>query len=482
MIDLFRLKLGRSHWVVLGAATLVAFLVLAKVAGFWLAFLAVLLLAVLAYAMIRRDNLDNVIFWLLILKPLVDCFWETELSTAYGQRVNPQSIVALLPIALLLLAVARYGWRLVRAEPLAIVLFVFPVIAVLRFYPLGVKELFKLWSGLALFLIAGNLFTDERRYRLFLRIFTIAVAGLIALCLLQFIGVLPYRYFEQFNGPDGRLTGLYRHPLNLTSFLIIGHIALLMLLVERFRGWIVYGLLALIYFVLYFTFHRTSLVIVAMDLSLFSVVYRRFWPAVLFVVIVFLSSVISPVGREYMQTVAGGLGAQRLSAAIAPKPKAAPVVSEAARPVSGERRSLARRVLLRGRVVTWSYFLHDFMRRSPTTILFGSADSIAYRPDTHEFSDEPHGDYLRLFMCYGAVWVAIYLIFLACLLSRSLFLAFSAVPFHAELGFVSFVLLLGYVAMSVPMEMTRFPSSNWYTLVFASSASALFARRRDSLS
>src|SRR5262249_14360570 len=150
-----------------------------------------------------------------------DLTWRWEFLELFNQRVNLQTILAVLA-AVLNFLVALFG----RHKPR----YYYGVVALLGLAALsvlvtptswGVNELIRLFSGASFFFVAGIALGQKKKFDLFAVGFLAIVCVPLILSLFQVAGLLPYEYWDWLDGREtGRASGTYQHPLDIV-FLIV---------------------------------------------------------------------------------------------------------------------------------------------------------------------------------------------------------------------------------------------------------------------
>jgi O-antigen ligase len=342
------------------------------------------------------------------------------------------------------------GKRLVRS-PLVILLLISTLLSVI-FTPTSqsINELVRLFAGVAFVFTAGVLIDKQYKIDRFARYLLLAVMVPIVLSFAQHAGILPYEYWDYLAGVAvGRVSGTYQHPLGLIFFLIYAVPLALYLLARPAQS--VLARLALWSFIgislvaLVFTYHRTALIAVGLQIWLWLILTRKYRIAILFVVgaallIFWRRADLQILYVNVLDILQGRVG-------------------------------FSTRQFLRGRGTHWYLFLHSLFSAHPFYWLVGRGGSMAegFVPDYGYWSsDEPHSDYIRLLHAYGLVGLGLYLGILGSFLRQSLRLRRARAFFPRHLGSLMIVVLICIAIMSITTEPIRFPTGMWYLFVLGS--------------
>ena len=394
------------------------------------------------------------IFFFLAGKPLIDLTWRWSFLHYGTQAVNPQAIAGVAVLSLNGIAlVKRAAWRNLPKRIL-VLLALASLSVLLSPSSWALNELLRLFAGTAFFYTAGALLADPQKFDRFSKIFLCAMVVPVLLSYFQWMGLLPYEYWDWLNGQQvGRASGTYPTPLSMSFFLYYAFPLALSIAGSQQQksparaGAFVFLLLAS--GALALGNHRTAYVIVALQVLL--------WLAL-------------AQGRKAMMafllavTLIVCLSASWLATLYAPVEGA----------LSGEA-NFENGDVFRGRGFQWLLFLNSYASSGPLHWVFGNGASIVagYDPEAADVdSVEPHNDYIRILHAYGAVGLAVYLSTLAIFLSRTLQMLRSTAEFPRMLARILLLALLAVFIQSMMMEPMRYPTGVWYLFAIAS---ALFS-------
>jgi len=391
------------------------------------------------------------VFLFLVTKPLVDLTWRWRFANILGQDINLQTIVAVYVIAITVVIV----FLMKKLPILDLWVLLFSGIAITSSLIAensgGINVALRLISGVSFFFIAGLVINSEDKFQKFSDLFILAVSVPLVISLLQVAGVIQYEYLDWINGqPIGRATGSYQHPLDLVYF-VIYLIPILFYCVDKYAGKvrsILYvAVLTLAFVAVYFTYHRTALFVLGIQIMLWLLLKKRY--------------------RELLVlSVIGILGVILLSSKIAT------LYSNLLDILQGKI-SIFDRDFLRGRGSIWYLFLTSWLNSNPLHWIIGQGASITsgYVPDLGFFeTDEPHNDFLRILVSYGLSGLFIYLIILGHFLLNGLKLLKSKIAFEVNVGIILIISTLSVIILSLTGEPTRYPSCSWYLFTLGSIA------------
>jgi O-antigen ligase len=404
------------------------------------------------YAFTRAAIRTDVwVFWLLIVKPLIDLTWNWRYAEVLQQGVNLQTVVALFVFLLSVAAIIKLRRRLIRSKTLAAFLAWTLLAVVVTPSDWGINELLRLYSGAVLFFIAGHILDTGEKLERFTKFLLIVLLIPILLAFLQAMGIVPFSYWDWADGLEvGRASGMYQTPLELVRYLIIS-VPLALWLRDRsekasFTWFLSTSFLCLAAPALFFTFHRAGWVVVGLEVLLWLAFTHRTKK-----VFVFALTVL----------VFGTVFSQKVESLYIPITRVA----------NGEI-DLGGEEFLRGRGALWVIFLDSLFSSKPATWFIGKGGSIAegFVPGLADgITNEPHNDFLRILHAYGIVGLGLYLLVLARFLSVARTLRKRVQRgFDHDLGTILLIVLVATGVMSITTEPMRYPSCAWYLFALAS--------------
>jgi hypothetical protein len=403
-----------------------------------------------------------VILLALALKPIIDLGWRLSVGTFLGQNLNLQTLIGVYII--LLLAVA---WLFGRPTVLSVPLVSLVALASVSVFMLalfsgnqlasGAEDLLRLISGLSLYFVAGAILINERIFLRFAWILLAAITVPLILSLLQIRGVIPYEYWDWIDGVrTGRLSGSYPHPLNLAGYLVYGHLLALYLVshTPHFRRRIVLLLwVGLLYYVLYYTYHRTTYVVIALQLVGWLYLHRQ---RIVGLLVIAAGGIAIFVQRGTFQNLYS-----TLFSAIS------------------NQESFLTQSFLRGRGEQWNRYLNDFVHSHPLYWLFGRGNALLVR----QYSDyglapnEPHNDFLRIMYTYGVFGLIAYLSCLLMFCIMALYVVKKAVgSFEKDIAYLVLLSVSSIAILSLTTEPMRYPTMVWYLFTLGSMITVMYRR------
>ncbi|MBC7265051.1 MAG: O-antigen ligase family protein [Chloroflexi bacterium] len=427
------------------------------------AIMTVIVLLVTVLLVTSRSLFARCVFWLLVSKPIVDLTWRWNVGSVAGQRLNLQTLIGLYAIFLVIVV-----WILRRP-----VVSAWPVVGLVGASALsvllsigtagfsnGLNDFLRLTSGISLFFVAGSVLCKEHIFRRFAWLVVVTITVPLALSLLQLWGRLPYESWDWISGMQvGRLSGSYPHVANLVCYLTYGHLLALYLFsrsnkaVQRVFLLMWMGLL---YYVLYYTYHRTAYLVIALQLVSWLYLQRQG-------VLALLTGVAGAIGAITRLSVVKELYASSLVALSSP----AAVFTQS---------------FLRGRGEQWSRYLRDFAHFRPFYWLTGRGNAllIGDYPQYVLASDDPHNDFLRFLYTYGFLGLFFYLGTLFSLFGVALrLLKLSTRRFDKDLGRLVLLSVVSIAVMSMTTVPTRYPAAVWYLFVLGSVATSRYRQNRQ---
>jgi O-antigen ligase len=417
------------------------------------------LLAVTGYASVcaffrLANRVDIWVFWLLVSKPIIDLSWNLRFVEVLQQGVNLQTLVALLALFLSAAAIIQARERLIRLPPLTAFLAWALLAVVVTPTGWGINELLRLYSGAALFFVAGYALNGPEKLEKFTRVFLMVLLIPICLSFFQAMGILQFSYWDWADGQAvGRASGMYQTPLELVRYLIFGVPLALWLrgrsMKATFERWLATSFLCLSVPALFFTFHRAGWIVVGLEVLLWLVFTRKAGKAMIFTLALLAF---------------GLLFSQRVESLFNPLTRAA----------RGEI-DLGGEEFLRGRGALWVIFLDSLFSSKPSIWFIGKGGSIAegFVPGLADgTTNEPHNDFLRILHAYGIVGLGVYLAVLGKFVGVARNLRRRARGcFAHDVGTILLTVLTATAVMSITTEPMRYPTCVWYLFTLASISS-----------
>lgn len=390
------------------------------------------------------------IFFFLAFKPLIDLAWRWRFFEFSRQGVNLQALVGI--AVLLLNGVAllhRAAWRTL---PKRVLLMLAMASLSVCFSPSSwaFNELLRLFAGTAFFYTAGPLLAEPRNFDRFSKAFLWAMLLPVLLSYLQWMGVLPYEYWDWLNNQAiGRASGTYPTPLSMSFFLYFAFpIALSLASGESQSSWSKRGALAFLLLAagaMALGNHRTGYIIVALQVFVWLLMTHGRKAVLGFLAALALVVLFS---ASWLQTLYAPVGTA----------------------ISGEA-DFENGDVFRGRGFQWFLFLNSYASSGPFHWVIGNGGSTiaGYDPeDTDVDSVEPHNDYIRILHAYGAAGLLVYLSTLALFFRKSFQLLKCSAEFPRTLARIMLLALLAIVIQSTMMEPMRFPTGVWYLFAMGS--------------
>jgi len=449
-----------NNWTVGGFALICAlvstFLVTYNLI-YGLAFIALFLLGVVIVLGVKW--LRIFIFFLLIAKPVIDLTWRWSITNILGQRINLQTVIALMLLAITAVAILLYGRRLFQWP--IIYLMVFSTFVSVLYSPSseGINDLIRLYAGLACFFTAGVLFREQKVFDRFSGFFLLAIAVPVVLSFMQKAEILPYDYFDWwrgYTGVIGRASGTYQHPLVFVYFLMYSIPVALYVLslpnISIYRRYMIWLFIGCALIALFFTYHRVGLIAVCAQIWLWFVLTKRYQTAIVLLSLAILLVIWrwNELKILYVNIFDILLG----------------------------RVDMFSWQFLRGRGAIWFLYVKSYVEGGPLVWMIGYGNAVAEDiiPGTgYLWANEPHNDFVRFLYTYGLLGLGTYVTILMNFLWSSLLLRRSSEFYPRQLGNVMLLVLLGVFLMSLTTEPMRYPSPVWY--LFAFGAIVLVQRR-----
>jgi len=423
--------------------------------------LALFAMALLTFASLLVQfavSLDSWVFVFLVSKPIVDLTWRWQFFDLFEQQVNVQTIVALMVILLNGIAFIFRKRKLPLARPVVCLMGLAGLSVCLTPTSWGFNELLRLYAGTSLFLTAGWVLATEKKFDRFAYWFLGAVFVPVFLSYFQLAGILPFEYWDWIEKSEiGRVSGTYLHPLGLVYYLIYAiPLALYLLEKENDHKWFPLTFLILAFGALFFTYDRTALVAIVLQVILWLALMRRhrlvlFLTLSVVLVAMVLSSRLEAIYDPLLATFRGEMD-------------------------FGDPR------FLRGRGMQFYVFLHSLYESHPIYWLIGRGGSVAsgFVPDWGNLeSNEAHNDFIRILQAYGILGLGLYVRIVSGFWKASQWLRVSGEPYSFRLGSLMLVVLPAILFCSLTSEPMRYPTGVWY-LFMLGSVVMLRAQRRES--
>lgn len=392
-------------------------------------------------------SLDSWVVLFLVSKPLVDLTWRWQFFDLFEQQVNLQTLVALLVILLNAIAFFFGKRTLPFARPVLCLMGLASLSVCLTPTSWGLNELLRLCAGTSFFFTAGWVLDSGKKFDRFANWFLAAVFVPVLLSYFQLAGILPFEYWDWMEKAEiGRVSGTYVHPLGLVYYLIYA-IPLALYLLEKRNGprWFPSSFLILALGALFFTYDRTALVAVVLQVILWLILMRRYRVVAILTLSVVLAATVfaSRLGVIYdplLATFRGEVGISDPS-------------------------------FLRGRGMQFYVFLHSLFTSHPIFWLVGRGGSVAagFVPGWGELeSNEAHNDFIRILHAYGVLGLGLYFAIVSAFWRASRRLRASGEAYSHRLGSLLLVVLPAILFCSMTSEPMRYPTGVWYLFVLGS--------------
>jgi len=419
------------------------------------------ILVTLVLAFYGVFTLPGWVFFLLISKPLIDLTWRWRSIEIAEQGVNIQTLVSVFVILLTGLALILRRRQVVLWRWIVLFLVSAAISVVLTPTSWGINELIRLYAGIAFAFTAGIALSTEEVFDRFAKYFVLMVSVPVGLSFLQKAQILPFEYWDWIEGQAiGRVSGTYQHPLGLIYFLVYAIPLALYLLTKPSRSlryrlllWLFIGLSLV---ALVFTYHRTVLVAIGLEIWFWMVLTRQYGRAMLLAI---LGGVLAFWLRDRVQLLYTNI---------------VDIIQGKVVFSSGE--------FLRGRGMNWYLFLHSLFSSHPLFWLFGRGGSVAEGFVPHFgywSSNEPHNDFIRILHAYGLIGLGLYLAILFSFFWKSMRLRRMRDRFSHYLGNLMIVVLTSIVLLSTTTEPMRYPTGVWYLFALGSVVSVQYRRLRQ---
>jgi len=424
----------------------------------WQSVATICILLLISFAFLGVKFLNSFAILMLVSKPLIDLSWQTRFFHFSGQGVNIQSAVGVFAILVTLAAILTRPKAVVGSKAVCLFLCVALLSVIVVPTSVGVNELIRLFSGVSLFFIAGYALNNEKTFETFAKWFIAAVSIPVILSLMQVAGWLNYEYWDWIAGRRvGRVSGTYQHPLGLIFYLIYAFpIALYLLGRVRkhlYQQILLIEFLALATVALILTYHRTGLIVIAIEILLWLILTGRYKLAA---VLMILGSCLMLGLKEKVIILYGNLFDI----------------------LSGEI-DFSNPAFLRGRSTNWYLFLSSFLDADFFSLLIGQGSSTAagFVPNFGYYSSvEPHNDFIRILHAYGLIGITLYVSILIRFCIDSFQLRRTNSRFSQDLGNVMVVAVVSFVLLSITTEPMRYPTAAWYLFALGSAVAVRRAK------
>lgn len=317
------------------------------------------------------------ISFLFVTKPLWDLGWQIGTILSF----SPQQLIVMLSLCISILYITisiSLKSRLFVGYKgfISSILIVSTISFMIQPSISGLEILSRQLSAFLMLLIFVDIFCRyPQSFEKISRLYLIVLIVPALICYLQFLGIVPYTYFDSLIGVGKvpRASGGYFQPTGYTSYFIISYLILNYLFMAKKIEGIKYLLyIAFTFPALLLTLHRTSLVIVILIMSPLIFKYKNKFNQIL-VLIIF--------------TVILVVGFQKLSFLL----------------TSGGYKTIEG--ILHGRPSIWLSYLEYFYSLPIIQQLFGlsSLDGIPVKYLNNFILNEAHSEYIRILICYGYV-------------------------------------------------------------------------------
>jgi O-antigen ligase len=373
-----------------------------------------------------------------VAKPFIDMLWFAKFGPE-SATLNAQSLVsiAVLMVALIIIVLRRVQLPSGLFVPMAAFVLVNAVAVMLTpSLPEGANVFLRIVCGFPLVFVVPVIMDELPGPRRLLQLFMVVIAAVYVTILLQPLGIIPYRSFE--DSGLSRATGFYYHPWDVARYLVIAMPLLLALLEERAtRGaerWAYRLLLAATLVVTYVTFLKAAWIVVLLEIVVFYWLVGKHRRALLVFAVIALV-VAFPARQATFQTF-----------------------SDLAKLGDPQHRGEA----LSGRVSLWSAEWASLEAANPLELLIGQGLSPTVLQET---GAAPHNDFLRIVIMNGIIGLLAY----ASLILAALHMLRKAVRRLARrrgiewrIGVAVQCLFLAYLAMGLTADPSSYPSITLY--------------------
>ena len=174
-----------------------------------------------------------------VAKPFIDMLWFAKFGPE-SATLNAQSLVsiAVLMVALIIIVLRRVQLPSGLFVPMAAFVLVNAVAVMLTpSLPEGANVFLRIVCGFPLVFVVPVIIDELPGPRRLLQLFMVVIAAVYVTILLQPLGVIPYRSFE--DSGLSRATGFYYHPWDVARYLVIAMPLLLVLLEIVVFYWLV---------------------------------------------------------------------------------------------------------------------------------------------------------------------------------------------------------------------------------------------------
>lgn len=407
--------------------------------------LGVIFVSIVIYFLTK--NVNSLFILLLVLKPLIDLSWKRDFIVIFNKGLNLQGIIAItLPFAFIFLILLKKRNNFVFSKEITLFLLSITFSSVV-FGSTGwaLITYFRFIGGIVFFVLVGKILNDEYKIVKFMYYVIMIMYVPIILSFLQLLGILPYEYWDvvSYLGYVGRATATYKHPADLIRILIFSNVFALFL-INYYKGSkikmsIVNIFIILELIVLYFTYHRTGILIIISQILIWFYLNKR-------VKILFLISIFGClVGVIYWDNIYSLLFNNLLMNPFTQSDD-----------------------FLRGRGQHWGYYFTAYSQLPFYKQLFGAGTDFIEFVRNNEIitTDEPHSDLLRIFYTYGVIGFLLYfnmlLYFYNCTQKLRKLAIKARNVFHLKLANLYLIILVSLILFSVTTQPTTYPTFVWY--------------------
>ena len=410
-------------------------------------------------------NIELFLLFLFATRSIIDNFWFIPIFSLGSKNINLLMVwgVATPCFAVLLLVVNRVNVMSHSiARPMLLSVFINIIAVIVSPFKLeALGYFFRIVGCYPFFFLAGIFSTNRRQINNLLKSYLISVLVVAILSIYQLAGGIEY---HNFTGNFGRVTGLY-NDTGTVSFYIMLAIPALLFLISQSSGSskIVYSLfIGLLIIILFFTYHRASWIVVAVQLILWSFMTKKLHYSVVSISIFlctlvllhgsitsFLSGFYEPLTIVY--TPSGGFSDTALS----------------------------------GRIGIWRAMTSYFMESSYILKFLGNGlDTTTYIARIYipgRFRNLVptgiHSDYLRILIENGIAGLLVHSWLLGILIKNTLVSSMKEKDIYFRCLSQAFLLcLIFFILMGITTMPSEYPSFNWY---FFALAGIVFHRQKE---
>ncbi|MFP4473826.1 MAG: O-antigen ligase family protein [Candidatus Omnitrophota bacterium] len=377
-----------------------------------------------------RHLLKAVLFF-IIFKMLFDLFWRVPLFEISGIAFPIHRVVAaFVPCALIAVLVSRVLLRKTVVFNRSVLGGCFVLLTFISLlFNAGMNtyaQYSRLMNFMLIFFAVPMLFRDEKQFVkvVVLLLWVSFIPTLISY--LQAHHILPFSYYDVLPGLGniGRISGGYHHPTGYLNYLLVLFPAGIYIQRKDKRFyWLMVVWVVLTFPMVVRSFHRAAMILFLLQCLIFLLLTETRKRKIFFLVCLL---------------VLLGIFSSHLWALI------------------NQGNSITD-LHFRGRDLIWSRYLDHFQRLDPWQKVIGQGTPILPSGG----GDEPHSDWIRLLISYGAVGIVLYVSFLASMGMRFFsFFVYNQKGMRYE-GLIGLTLIMTLVLYSVTMEPLRYSSFTW---------------------